>query len=402
MQKTLRLFDRDSHLFRFSARVLSCEPQDGGYAVLLDQTAFFPEGGGQGADPGTLGGLPVLDVQVTPDGVIRHALPAPLPVGETVTGELDAAVRLERMQCHTAEHMISGVIHRRYGYSNVGFHLGDGDVTLDFDGLLTREQLDGIEDEVNGLVAACLPVRAYYPTPDELAGMTYRAKLELTENVRIVEIGTADRPVDACACCAPHVTNTGEVGAVKLLDFLHYKGGVRIHMLAGARALRDYRWRYAVVAEIAAALSVKQENAAEAFRRARADSEELRRELGALRRQVQELKAAALPETPGNLCLFEPELDAQGARQLLNRVLPKCGGVCGVFSGSDETGYSYVIGRRDPALDLRQMADAVRAGLKARGGGSAEMLQGRAQASRQEIQDFFDSLSIAVRPLQDR
>lgn len=393
MQRTIRLFDQDSHLFRFTAEVLSCEPQGDGYAVILDQTAFFPEGGGQGADPGWLGGIPVTDVQVTPEGVIRHLLPAPLPAGDTAVGQLDAVIRSERMQCHTAEHMISGVIHRRYGYNNVGFHLGDEDVTLDFDGVLSRSELDEIEDEVNRQVSACLPVRAYYPTSDELARMTYRAKLALTENVRIVEIGTEDDLADVCACCAPHVANTGEVGVIKMLDFLHYKGGIRIHMLAGARALRDYRKRYATVAEIAAALSVKQEDAAEAFRRTQANSEELRREIGALRRQVQDLKAASLPETSGNLCLFENELDAQGLRRLLSRAVVKCGGLCGVFSGSDENGYSYVIGRRDPALDLRKLANTIRTGLNARGGGSAEMLQGRAQATKREIEAFFDSLS---------
>ena len=393
MQRTIRLFDQDSHLFRFTAEVLSCKPQGDGYAVILDQTAFFPEGGGQGADLGWLGGLPVTDVQVTPEGVIRHILPAPLPAGETIVGQLDAVIRSERMQCHTAEHMISGVIHRRYGYNNVGFHLGDEDVTLDFDGVLSRSELDEIEDEVNRQVSACLPVRAYYPTADKLARMTYRAKLALTENVRIVEIGVEDDLADVCACCAPHVTNTGEVGVIKMLDFLHYKGGIRIHMLAGARALRDYRQRYATVAEIAAALSVKQEDTAEAFRRVQANGEELRREIGALRRQVQDLKAASLPETSGNLCLFENELDAQGLRQLLSRAVVKCGGLCGVFSGSDESGYSYVIGRRDPALDLRKLVNTIRAGLNARGGGSAEMLQGRAQATRREIEVFFDSLS---------
>lgn len=390
MQKTIRLFDQDSHLFRFTAEVLSCEPQGDGYAVILDQTAFFPEGGGQGADPGWLGGLPVTDVQITPEGVIRHTLPAPLPAGETVVGQLDAVIRSERMQCHTAEHMISGVIHRRYGYNNVGFHLGDEDVTLDFDGVLPRSELDEIEDEVNRQVSACLPVRAYYPVPDELAGMTYRAKLALTENVRIVEIGSGEGSVDRCACCAPHVANTGEVGVVKMLDFLRYKGGIRIHMLAGARALRDYRRRYTAVAEIAAALSVKQEDAAEAFRHSQAMGEELRREIGALRRQVQDLKVASLPETPGNLCLFEEDQDAQGLRQLLNRAVGKCGGLCGVFSGSDECGYSYVIGRRDPTLDLRKMTDTIHTGLNARGGGSAEMLQGRAQATRREIETFFE------------
>ncbi len=392
MEPTLRLFDTDSHLFDFTARVLRCDARaEGGYAVILDRTAFFPEGGGQAADCGTLEGIPVADVQTAADGQILHFLPSPLTPGAAVHGQLDAAVRLERMQCHTGEHLVSGLVHANYGFNNVGFHLGDEDVTLDFDGVLTRGELDAIEDEVNRRIRACLPVHAYYPAAAELAAMTYRSKLALTEHVRIVEIGDGETLCDRCACCAPHVRNTGEIGLIKLLDFMHYKGGVRIHMSAGSRALRDYRRRYATVAEIAAALSVRQEDAAAAFRRMQAENEELHRDAATLRRQMQDMRATALSETDGNLCLFEEGLNAQGLRQLLNRAVLKCGGVCGVFSGSDREGYAYVIGRRDPALDLRACADSIRAGLNARGGGSAEMLQGRAAASRADIQRFFEA-----------
>jgi alanyl-tRNA synthetase len=229
--KTTRLFDQNSHLHTFTAAVLSAEagktPET--LSVILDATAFFPEGGGQYPDKGFLAGCPVTDVQEK-NGVITHTVslshlngaPHPFAKGATVTGELDAATRFARMQNHSGEHIISGIVHRLYGYKNVGFHLGDGDVTLDFNGVLTRDQLDAIEDEANAIVAANLPVTAYYPDPAELATLTYRAKLELTEGVRIVRIGTQDAPKDLCACCAPHVDCTGEIGIIKLLDFIHY------------------------------------------------------------------------------------------------------------------------------------------------------------------------------------
>lgn len=392
MDPTVRLFDTDSHLFDFDATVISCEPlAKGGFSVILNRTAFFPEGGGQAADPGMLNGIPVSDVQVDPNGIIRHMVPLLLTPGTAVHGQVDAGIRLERMQCHSGEHLVSGVIHTRYGYRNVGFDLGDEDVTLDFDGVLSRKQLNEVEDEVNRLIRACLPVRAYYPAPDELAAMSYRAKLALTESVRIVEIGNSEILCDRCACCAPHVRNTGEIGLVKLLDFIRYKGGSRIHMLAGSRALRDYRQQYTTASEIAVSLSVRREDAAEAFRRMQAENEALRHAAGILRRQIQDMRAATLPETDGNLCLFEDGLDAQDLRQLLNRVVSKCNGVCGVFSGSDEVGYLYVIGRRNPALDLRQISKAILEGLNARGGGSAEMLQGRASARRSVIESFFET-----------
>ncbi len=396
MNPTQRLFDLDSHLFAFEACVLSAtEPENGLLSVVLDATAFFPEGGGQYADPGTLAGLPVVDVQETA-GIITHTVDVsaageahPFVPGATVAGVLDAATRTVRMQNHSAEHILSGIIHRRWGLANVGFHLGDGDVTLDFNGVLTRTQLDEVEDEANALIRACLPVRASYPDPDTLAALPYRSKLDLTENVRIVQVGTDDAPVDLCACCAPHVHSTGEIGLVKMLDVQHYKGGVRIHMLAGAWALADYRRRYTETATIAAALSARQEEVLAGFERLLADIEEKKRTVAALRIKLQDATVAAIPATEGSLCCFDEGLDANEMRHLLNRLKAKCTRLCGVFVGGDEVGYRYVIGRGDEALDLKAHAKEINAALSARGGGSSEMLQGSAGVTREVIEAFF-------------
>ncbi len=395
MNKTIRLFDENSHLYSFDAAVLSCEAavDPRSFAVVLDATAFFPEGGGQGADRGTLGGLTVTDVQEQ-NGIITHTVCAdacPFSVGETAHGELDRALRHERMQCHTGEHIVSGIIHRRFGFRNVGFHLGDDDVTLDFDGVLDRATLDEIEDEANRAVAACLPVRAWYPDPEELSRLAYRAKLELTEGVRIVEIGE-DGAIDRCACCAPHVANTGEIGMIKLLDFIHYKGGVRIHMHCGVRALADYRRRYTAVATIAAAMSVKQDEVTAGFDRLCAELDEKRQVISALRGRLEVLMADAIVPTEGSLCLFDTDLEAVEMRRLLNRAVQKCGRFCGVFVGDDERGYRYVIGRGTPELDLRAYVKDINAALSARGGGSSEMLQGSSTATRAQIESFFKTL----------
>lgn len=406
INRTVRLFDEDSHQYVFRARVLACVPigecfesadpsAPARYDVILDATAFFPEGGGQAADPGTLAGYPVLDVQEI-DGVIHHYLAgtmADVPVGgpaegSTVEGIVDADTRLRRMQNHSGEHIISGLIHAHYGLDNVGFHLGANDVTLDFNGVLTREQLDEIENEANRLVAACLPVKAYYPDPAELSAMTYRAKLDLTENVRIVEIGE-DGACDRCACCAPHVRNTGEIGMIKLLDLLHYKGGVRIHMQCGLDALDHYRHRYTAVAEMAAAMSVKQEDVISGFQRLQAELEKKRQTITDLRRRIVDLTVAALTETDGNLCVFLDDPDMNALRHTLNAAVPKCGRMCGVFGGNDADGYRFVIGRGDPSLDLRPLAKEINAALHAKGGGSSEMLQGNAAATREEIRMYF-------------
>lgn len=398
---TIRLFDQDSRLFSFTARVVSCETgeKEQTCRVVTDATAFFPEGGGQYADPGMLGHFSVLDVQEDA-GIITHTLDIsrlgegvlPFAAGDMVVGEVEPQTRFVRMQNHTGEHIISGIVHRRYGFSNVGFHLGDGDVTLDFDGVLTREQLDEIEDEANRLVAACLPVRAYYPAPAELAEMTYRAKLDLTENVRIVEIGSPQSPADRCACCAPHVSNTGEIGLIKLLDFMHYKGGVRIHMLCGAWALSDYRRRYTETATMAAALSVKQPDVLAGFERKLHELEEQRRTIASLRGKVQALTVATIPTTEGSLCFFDEGLEAVEMRRLLTALAPRCGRFCGIFTGDDRGGYRFVIGRGDPTLDLKTYARDINAALSARGGGSSEMLQGSSTATRAVIEAYFATL----------
>ena len=401
--KTTRLFDQNSHLYTFTASVLSAEvgKAPDTLSVVLDATAFFPEGGGQYPDKGVLAGCPVLDVQEK-NGVITHTVsishlngePHPFAVGATVQGELDAAVRFARMQNHSGEHIISGIVHRLYGYKNVGFHLGDrgetADVTLDFDGVLTRAQLDAIEEEANAVVAANLPVKAYYPDPDELSTLTYRAKLDLTEGVRIVRIGTASDPKDLCACCAPHVDYTGEIGLIKLLDFIHYKGGVRIHMLCGSWAPADYRRRYTAVASMAAAMSVKQEEVTVGFDRLRAEVEEKKQTISALRAKLEEHTVAAITPTEGSLCLFDEGLEAMEMRRLLNRAVEKCGRLCGVFSGNDEVGYRYVIGRGDESIDLKRMVKEINAALSAKGGGSSEMLQGSCTATRAVIEAVFE------------
>ncbi len=400
--KTIRLFDENSHLYTFTATVLSCEAGQKPEAldVVLDATAFFPEGGGQYADPGTLAGCPVTDVQEK-GGEIVHTVsiahlggrPHPFTEGAKVMGEVDPATRLARMQNHTGEHIISGIVHRLYGYKNVGFHLGDRgdtpDVTLDFDGVLTREQLNAIEDEANAIVAACLPVKAYYPAPEELAGMAYRAKLDLTEGVRIVQIGADDDVKDRCACCAPHVDNTGEIGLIKMLDFIHYKGGVRIHMRAGSWALADYPRRYAAVATMAAAMSVKQEDVTVGFDRLQAEIEDKKRIIATLRGKLEEHTIAAITPTEGSLCLFDEGLEALEMRRLLNRAVEKCGKLCGVFSGNDTDGYRYVIGRGDASIDLKKHVKDINAALSARGGGSSEMLQGSCTATRAAIETYF-------------
>lgn len=382
---TEKLYYLDSHMADFTARVLSCEAVKTGYAVVLDRTAFFPEGGGQSADTGLLGGVRVTDVQEAA-GVITHYTDAPVPVGETVRGTLDYEQRLRRMQNHSGEHIVSGLVHKHYGYDNVGFHMGADCMTIDFNGELSWEELLAIETEANEAVRANLPVRAWLPDAETLGSIEYRSKLELTENVRLVQIGD----IDCCACCAPHVAATGEIGVIKLLDSERHRGGVRISVLCGMDALELLRARQESVTEISRLLSAKRDEVADAVRRVLRDQQALKDKCDALSGQLVNLMAAAAGESEGNLCLFTDALDEIAQRELVNRLMGQCGGMAAVFCGSDAAGWRYIIGSRH--VDLRRNARAVNAAINGRGGGRPEMIMGWAAADEQTIRDAFEVL----------
>lgn len=378
---TEKLYDLDSHMREFTARVLSCSKEKDRWAVVLDRTAFFPESGGQSADTGALGSARVLDVQESL-GMIFHYTDSPLDMGDTVTGALDWDKRFRRMQNHTGEHLLSGIVHARYGFNNVGFHLGDGDVTVDFDGELTRAQLDELETAVNRAIAENTEVTCWYPTPDELGSMDYRSKLDLNDNIRLVKI----EGYDLCACCAPHVARTGEIGGMKILDFMRHRGGIRLHMLCGMDAMEDARARYQATLAISGLLSVPQLETPKAVQRVLDELEETKRSLTEARRQLLEMKSAALPETEGNLCLFERDMDVVSLRELVNVGMQKAGGVCAAFVGCDGS-WKYIIGSR--TADLRSLAKEINSAISGRGGGRTEMIQGSCTADRQEIEAYF-------------
>ena len=383
--ETVKLYYEDARTAEFEGTVLSCEPRkDGGYAVALDRTAFNPEGGGQTADTGALGSVRVTDAHER-GGIVYHYTDGPLTPGERVTGRLDWAERWRKMQNHSGEHIVSGLIHARYGYDNVGFHLGEDGCTIDLSGELTRAQLDEIEDAANAVVWRNIPIVARFPDPEELRTLEYRSKLDLTENVRIVTI----EGVDACACCAPHVGTTGEVGVIKLLDAMRHRGGVRTWMKSRADALRDYRAQYTDAAAISALLNLPQDRLVPGVEKLLAQRDELKSELIGLQRAALEARAAALEPTEGHILLFENADDA-GMRILANAGMEKCGGVCAVFSGTDGD-YRFVMG--SARRDMRAFAREIREPLAARGGGQERMISGRCQADGETIRAFFRDLA---------
>lgn len=378
--QTRKLYYEDAYTKVFEAKVCACEKVENGWAVELAATAFFPEEGGQEADRGTLDGVRVLDAHEK-DGVITHLTGGPLPVGKTVLGQIDWPDRFRKMQTHTGEHIVSGLIHKKYGYDNVGFHLAGGGCTIDVSGELTREQLDEIEQEANRAVWQDLPVTARFPLAFELAKMDYRSKLDLERDVRIVTV----EGIDMCACCAPHVSSTGQIGVIKLLDFMRHRGGVRIWMKAGSDALEDYRARYGAALTVSGLLNAPQSDIAAGVEKLLAQRDELKRELAGLRRQVAESQAAAMESTDGNMLLFT-RTDEDGMRILANAGMEKCGGVCAVFSGQDGA-YRFVMSSK--TADLRSFIREHGPALKARGGGQSQMISGQCAASRTDLEAFF-------------
>ena len=375
---TEKLYYGDSHLFAFTATVQDCREEKEGFAVVLDRTAFFPEGGGQPADTGTLGSAHVLDVRER-DGEILHFTDEPLAPGSAVEGRLDAEQRLRRMQNHSGEHILSGLVHESFGYDNVGFHMGADCMTIDFSGELDWGQLMALEERANEIVRENIPLHIWFPGEEELQALDYRSKLELTENVRIVEIPGVDR----CACCAPHVARTGEVGVIKILDSQRHRGGVRVSVICGLDAVDDYRARQESVTEIARALSAKRDAVTDAFRRVMDEQQSLKERCDRLSLALVRHLADAYAETEGNLLVFDEILGEVAQRELVNLLMEKAGGFAAVFCGSDAAGWRYIIGSLH--CDLRAGAKKINAAIAGRGGGKPQMIQGSAFANQDEI-----------------
>lgn len=379
---TEKLFYQDSHLAEFEASVAGCKYNGTQYEIELDRTVFFPEGGGQYADTGYLGEARISDVQEK-DGKIIHYADVEVPEGTVVCGRIDWEERFMKMQQHTGEHIVSGLVHSRYGYDNVGFHLGREDCTMDFNGSLTKEQLREIEQEANRAVWKNLEVETLYPSKEELEKMEYRSKIEIEGQVRIIVIPG----YDTCACCAPHVTRTGEIGIIKLTSVQRYKGGVRVTMLCGSRALSDYEKKQEQVASVSALLCAKEYETAEAVEHLKKEYSELKYELNEKEKKLIACRAEQIPAGEDPVCLFPDDLGGDSLRLLMNLVLDKGHSLCAVFHRNDNNTFRYVIGSR--SMDVRTFVKEFNAAFHGKGGGKPEMVQGTVSGNENEIEGWI-------------
>lgn len=386
---TRKLFYEDSYIETFQATVLECQPDGERYCVVLDKTAFFPEGGGQYADTGTLENVKITDVQEK-DGIIYHTAEEAFVPGMRVTGHIDWQERFMKMQQHTGEHIVSGLVHTRFGYNNVGFHLGSTDCTMDFDGEITKKELLETELKANEALVQNLEVEIIYPSKDELENLEYRSKIEIEGQVRIVTVPG----YDVCACCAPHVKRTGEIGQIKLTNVQRYKGGVRVTMLCGFRALADYNRKLQAARQISAALCAKEDETAEAVAHLQEECTDLKLTIGRLQRELLGYKAKEVPPEEEAVCLFEPDLDGEAPRLLMNLVLDEGHLLCAVFFGGNDGNYRYVIGSK--SLNLREMARGLNEAFNGRGGGKPEMVQGSLRGEEDELRMWMKEKARAL------
>ncbi len=383
----VKLYDLDAYATEFDAVVVSCEKvtynKQDVYAVILDKTLFFPEEGGQSPDKGTINGEEVIDVQINKD-IITHYVNAPIKEGTTVHGIIDWAHRFSNMQQHSGEHIFSGTVHREYGFNNVGFHLSDNGVTMDFDGVLSAEQIADVEYKVNEAIAKNIEIDVRFPSKDELDALEYRSKIEIEGAVRIVTIPE----YDVCACCAPHVKRTGEIGMLKVMSVQNYKGGVRINMLCGFRALQAYREKIEVVSALTNLLSTSQETIVERVSRMKDTIHEMKQSLNEVKQNMMFAKIYDISEDEKDVILFEEDLDTAICRNVVNELVDMHSGINAVFVGNDADGYRFILGSK--IQDCNAVAVNLRDAFGAKCGGSESMIQGSVETTKEKLEAFFE------------
>lgn len=383
MEEMNELFYRDEYAREFDADVISCQKGKKGYEVALSDTAFYPEGGGQPADRGTLGQVNVLDVKRR-NGEILHITDAPLEPGMTVHGVLDWERRFDHMQQHSGEHILSGVVHAQFGYDNVGFHMNDEVVTVDFNGPITWEEAMELEDKVNAYIWTDAESRELYPSEEELKAMDYRSKIELKGKVRLVEYPGAD----LCACCGTHVAHTGEIGLMKILSVSRHKDGVRMEMLFGGRAMKDYDRKHLLNTEFSCRLSAKPYETGEALQRVLDEMNAMKFRMQAMNERYYAMRATSIPVGEPVIFFNEPGMSMVEIRKFCDYLI-STGKVktAMIISPKDKESVNYVMGSAD--LNMRDVGKLLNEELHGRGGGRPEMVQGSFQAEAEAVEQAF-------------
>ena len=394
---TIKLYDSLPYETEFTAKIIkfsSFDKEKNLYELVLDKTLFFPEAGGQSCDKGNINienSTTIVErVVIDNEDVITHIIHSEIPLQlenlakAEIYGKIDWIHRFSNMQQHSAEHIFSGIVHRKYGFENVGFHLSDNNVTMDYSGYLTPEQVAEIEFETNKVIAQNISISCYYPNENELNNINYRCKSELSGDIRIVEI----KGIDICACCCPHVKQTGEIGLMKVISSIRYKGGTRLSILCGFRALEYFNSLYAQMGELKSLLSAEQSEVVNTVTLLRNEKDELKNKLIEVSKNLLISEIDNLP-TGSPALIFADEINPKSQREALNYLISKRNNYCGILVGNDKKGYSYLIGSNN--LDSVLVQAKLKEGLNAKGGGKKEMIQGFIEASKNEIEALLNN-----------
>lgn len=382
MTETRRLYYENVYKKEFEAKVLECREGKKGFQIILDESAFYPEGGGQPSDTGYLNQIKVKEVHEK-DGELLHYTDEAIEPGTTVMGKIDWTRRFDLMQQHSGEHMVSGLVHEKYGYDNVGFHMGSDVITIDFNGILDDAEMAEIETLVNEKIWENAPVEIFFPSREELESLEYRSKKELTGQVRIVRFPGCD----TCACCGTHVSRTGEIGMVKLLSVVKFRDGVRMEMISGRRVLNYLNMVNGQNHQISVKLSAKMDKTAQAVARLQDENFALKGRVHTMEEEMFSREAQKWSNA-GNVLLFQEGMEADSVRKLADAVMQTCKGRCAVFSKNPDGSFKYAMGEIDG--DLRQFTKEMNGALNGRGGGKPFFVQGSVQAAEAEIRKFFE------------
>ena len=394
---TIKLYDNLPYETEFTAKIIkisSFDKEKKLYELVLDKTLFFPEAGGQSCDKGNINienSTTIVErVFIDNEDVITHIIHSEIPLQlenlakAEIYGKIDWIHRFSNMQQHSAEHIFSGIVHRKYGFENVGFHLSDNNATMDYSGYLTPEQVAEIEFETNKVIAQNISISCYYPNENELNNINYRCKSELSGDIRIVEI----KGIDICACCCPHVKHTGEIGLMKVISSIRYKGGTRLSILCGFRALEYFNSLYAQMGELKSLLSAEQSEVVNTVTLLRNEKDELKNKLIEVNKNLLISEIDNLL-TGSPALIFADEINPKSQREALNYLISKRNNYCGILVGNDKKGYSYLIGSNN--LDSVLVQAKLKEGLNAKGGGKKEMIQGFIEASKNEIEALLNN-----------
>ena len=385
---TEKLYDTDSYIEEFECKVINLYDYEGDLAVETDRTAFFPEGGGQTADTGTLGNLEVYDVQIKCGKLLHYVKNfeenyKKISVGEKISGKINMKKRFSDMQQHTGEHIFSGIVNKLYGYDNVGFHLGSQVVTLDFNGELKNDDICKVENLVNKAIWDNLEVRVFFPTEKELKTINYRSKKEINEALRLVEIPG----VDMCACCAPHVKRTGEIGIVKVVSFEKHKGGTRVSILCGERALCDIREKLEENKKVSNLFCTKETETFKMAEKLKSDNAQLSYELSKAKLDFLKLKAQSVEEKERIVVFCDIE-DTNDLREYADILSEKAKEFAAVFSGKDED-FKYVIITKND-YDVNSLCKELNSRFSGRGGGRGGIVQGSLKGEKEKIEEKIE------------